>query len=100
MSGVIAFVDILVDTKQLDSVISSLKQLPNLKELYEVVGSGCNVVSLVSARDIDELRDILLNRILKIDGVKETKTSMSLASYKLAELRIPVSSSEGHTGKD
>lgn len=82
LSGILAFVDILVDTKHLDSAIAALKQLPNLKEVYQVVGGGCNVVSLVAAADIEEFRDILKNRIQKIKGVKETISSLSLATYK------------------
>lgn len=82
MRNILAFVDILIDSKQLDSAIVSLKQLPNLKEVYQVVGGGCNVVSLVSASDIEEFRDILKNKIMKIKGVRETITSLSLANYK------------------
>jgi DNA-binding Lrp family transcriptional regulator len=82
LPGILAFVDILVDSKQLDSAIASLKQLPNLKEVYQVVGGGCNVVSLVAAADIEEFRDILKNKIQKIKGVKETIASLSLATYK------------------
>jgi DNA-binding Lrp family transcriptional regulator len=82
LRNILAFVDILIDSKQLDSAIVSLKQLPNLEEVYQVIGGGCNVVSLVSASDIEEFRDILKNKIMKIKGVRETITSLSLANYK------------------
>jgi DNA-binding Lrp family transcriptional regulator len=82
LGNVLAFVDILIDSKQLESAILSLKQLPNLQELYQVAGGGCNVVSLVSASDIEEFREVLKNKIMKIKGVREITTSLSLASYK------------------
>lgn len=89
MSGILAFVDILVDTKQMESAVASLKQLPNMKEVYQVIGGGCNIVSIVAASDIDEFRDILKNKIMKINGVKETITSLSLATYKTKEKSDP-----------
>jgi len=82
VSGILAFVDILVDTKQMDSAVASLKQLPNMKEVYQVVGGGCNIVSIVAASDIDEFRDVLKNKIMKINGVREIITSLSLANHK------------------
>lgn len=82
MTGIVVFVDLLIDTKQLDSAIAALKELPNLKEVYQVVGIGSNVVSIVAASDIDEFRDILKNKIMKISGVKETITYLSLARHK------------------
>jgi DNA-binding Lrp family transcriptional regulator len=82
LGNILALVDILVDSKQMDSAILSLKQLSNLQELYQVAGGGFNLVSLVSASDIEEFRDILKNKIMKIKGVKEITTALSLASYR------------------
>jgi DNA-binding Lrp family transcriptional regulator len=81
---ILAFVDILIDSSYLDSAIFSLKELPNLEEVYQVVGGGCNVVSIVSATDIEEFRDVLMNKIMKIKGVRQTMTSLSLATHKVA----------------
>lgn len=94
MSGIVAFVDILVDTKQMDSAIASLKQLPNLKEVYQVVGGGCNIVSVVSATDIEEFREVLKNKIMKISGVKETMASLSLAKYNKKERAVSIRKTE------
>ncbi len=89
LGNILALVDILVDSKQLEQAIFSLKQLPNLREVYQVVGAGCNVISVVSAADIEEFRDVLKNKIMKIKGVKETMTSLSLANYKAATILEP-----------
>ena len=65
----------------MDEVVSALKDLPNLEEMYEVTGEY-DIVCLVSAEDIDEFRDVLKNRIMKIKGIKSTVTSVVLHAHK------------------
>ena len=81
MARLLAFVNIFVDSPMMDSVVNSLKELPDLEEMYEVTGEF-DVVCLVSAKDIEEFRDILKNRVMKIKGVKSTVTSVVLHSHK------------------
>ncbi len=77
----LAFVNIFVDSPLMDHVVSALKELPDLEEMYEVTGEF-DIVCLVSANDIEEFRDILKNRVMKIKGVKSTVTSVVLHSHK------------------
>ncbi len=65
----------------MDEVVHALAQLPNMEELYEVTGEF-DIVSLVSASDIEEFRDILKNKIMKINGVKSTVSSVVLHAHK------------------
>ena len=65
----------------MDDVTASLKKLENLEELYEVTGEF-DIVSLLSATDIEEFRDVLKNKIMKIKGVKSTVSSVVLMSHK------------------
>lgn len=81
MSRLLAFVDIFVESPHMDDVIQELTSLPNTEELYEVTGEF-DIVSLVSASDIEEFRDILKNKIMKIKGIKSTVTSVVLHSHK------------------
>ncbi|MDG6998538.1 MAG: Lrp/AsnC ligand binding domain-containing protein [Nitrososphaerota archaeon] len=81
MSRLLAFVDIFVESPQMDSVIQELQKVPHMEELYEVTGEF-DIVSLVSAEDIEEFRDILKNRIMKIKGVKSTVSSVVLHAHK------------------
>jgi DNA-binding Lrp family transcriptional regulator len=39
-------------------------------------------VTLVSASDIEEFRDVLKNRIMKIKGIKSTVSSIVLKAHK------------------
>ena len=59
----------------MDNVVAALSKLDNLEELYEVTGEF-DIVTLFSASDIEEFRDILKNRIMKIKGVKSTVSSI------------------------
>jgi DNA-binding Lrp family transcriptional regulator len=74
-------VDIFVDSPHMDEVVHALTQVPNMEELYEVTGEF-DIVSLVSASDIEEFRDILKNKIMKIKGVKSTVSSVVLHTHK------------------
>ena len=65
----------------MDSVIQELQKVPHMEELYEVTGEF-DIVSLVSAQDIEEFRDILKNKIMKINGVKSTVSSVVLHAHK------------------
>ena len=52
-----------------------------MEELYEVTGEF-DIVTLVSASDIESFRDIMNNRIMKINGVKSTVSSIVLSTHK------------------
>jgi DNA-binding Lrp family transcriptional regulator len=77
----LAFVNIFVESPLMDDVVVALTKLDNLEELYEVTGEF-DVVALLSAKDIEEFRDVLKNRVMKIKGVKSTVTSVVLKSHK------------------
>ncbi len=81
MARFLAFVDIFVDSPLMDDVVQALIKLENLEELYEVTGEF-DVVTLLSAKDIEEFRDVLKNKIMKIKGVKSTVSSVVLKAYK------------------
>lgn len=65
----------------MDNVVLALSKLKNLEELYEVTGEF-DIVTLVSAADIEEFRDVLKNQIMKIKGVKSTVSSVVLKVHK------------------
>jgi len=81
LTRLLAFVDIFVDSPLMDDVVQALGRIPNIEELYEVTGEF-DIVTLVSAGDIEEFRDTLKNRILKIKGVKSTVSAIVLHTHK------------------
>ena len=81
MPKLLAFVDIFVESPEMDNVLIALAELEHLEELYEFTGEF-DIVTLVSAADIEEFRDILKNKIMKIKGVKSTVSSIVLKAHK------------------
>ncbi len=81
MARMLAFVDIFVESPYMDDVVAALSKLDRIEELYEVTGEF-DIVTLVSATDIEEFRDVLKNKIMKIRGVKSTVSSIVLKSHK------------------
>jgi len=77
----LAFIDIFVESAEMDNVVAALSKLENLEELFEVTGEF-DIVTLFSASDIEEFRDILKNRVMKIKGVKSTVSSIILKTHK------------------
>jgi DNA-binding Lrp family transcriptional regulator len=75
MSRLLAFVDIFVESPEMDNVVAALSKLDNLEELYEVTGEF-DIVTVFSASDVKELGDILKNKVMKIKGVKSTVSSI------------------------
>ena len=65
----------------MDEVVQALAKLDNIEELYEVTGEF-DIVTLVLADDIEEFRDVLKNKIMKIRGVKSTVSSIVLKTHK------------------
>ena len=62
-------------------MLSELSKLQNAEEIYEVAGEY-DVVSLISASSLEEFRDVLQRKIMKIKGVKSTITTVVLSRYK------------------
>ena len=81
MAKILAFVDIFVESPEMDNVLEALTKLEHLEELYEVTGEF-DIVTMVSAADIEEFRDILKNKIMKIKGIKSTVSSIVLKAHK------------------
>ncbi len=85
---VLAFVDLFVDPQRMDEVISSLKEIKNAIQINEVTGEF-DVIVLVNVASIEEFRDMLKNKIMKIPGIKSTVTSIVLKSHRNHTQEVP-----------
>ncbi len=83
MSSLTALVSIFVESSHVDDVVQALSQLVNVEGFYEVTGEF-DIVSIVRAPDVEKLRDVLKNGIMKIEGVRSTVTSIVLSPHKSA----------------
>jgi DNA-binding Lrp family transcriptional regulator len=77
----LALVDIFVESPEMDNVVDALSQLDNSVTVYEVTGES-DIVMLILTADIEEFRDVLKNKIMKIKGVRSTVSSVVLKEHK------------------
>jgi DNA-binding Lrp family transcriptional regulator len=70
-----------VEPSQKENVLTNLSKIANLEEIYEVAGEY-DIVSLVSASCLEEFRDVLQKKIMKIEGIKSTITTIVLKPHK------------------
>jgi DNA-binding Lrp family transcriptional regulator len=75
----LVFVDTFVESSEMDNVVAALSKLENLVDLYEVTGEF-DIVTLISADDMEEFRRVLGNGIEKIKGVRSTVSSVVLSA--------------------
>ncbi len=75
-----ALVAIFVESHRIDDVLQAISNATNVEKIYEVTGEF-DIVTQVSAEDIENFRDIIKS-IMKITGVKSTVSSFILASHK------------------
>ena len=81
MSRFLASVNIFAENSQIDQVVAALRKLENIEEVYEVAGEY-DIVTLVSTSTLEEFRDILQKKIMKIKGVKSTISTIILQPHK------------------
>lgn len=79
--GVLALVHIFVDSNHLESVAKEVANISESLDVYEVTGEY-DVVALMSSRDVSSFRDLIKNKLLKIEGVRSTVTSLVLYTHK------------------
>lgn len=75
--GVIAFTTIEVVQGRISDVIEPLRRIPEVLEVHTIAGQGDMVIRL-AARSNEHLMD-LLERILAIEDIARTSTSIALA---------------------
>jgi DNA-binding Lrp family transcriptional regulator len=92
LSRLLVFLNIFVESPTLDDVVQALSQFSNVEELYEVTGEY-DIVALVSAASIEEFRDFLKYKILKIKGVRSTVTSVVFNAPKRSANRMQAANS-------
>ena len=83
--AVSAFVGVNVDAKKRDKAIAGLKEIPEVREIYEVTGRFDFLVH-VKTKTLESLHSIVAEKIGQLDGVTHTETFIAMKHEK----RIPV----------
>jgi len=79
--GILAIIHIFVDSSRLEDVASEINKLEEALDVYEVTGEF-DIIAIVRADDVVTFRKLLKDKIMKINGVKSTVTSMVLYTHK------------------
>src|SRR3989442_5505068 len=75
------FLNLFVESKEIDHVTEALVKLPEVVDVYEVTGEY-DIVVILKVDNILGFRELLKNKMLKISGVKSTVSSVVLYNHK------------------
>ena len=75
------FLNLFVESKELENVTQALVRLPEVTDVFEVTGEY-DIVCLLKVESILDFRNILKDKVLKINGVKSTVSSVVLYDHK------------------
>ena len=75
------FLNLFVESKELENVTQSLVKLPEVTDVYEVTGEY-DIVCMLKVESILAFRNVLKDKVLKISGVRSTVSSVVLYKHK------------------
>jgi len=75
------FLNLFVESRELERVTENLVKLPEVTDVFEVTGEY-DIVCMLKVENMLEFRELLKNKVLKISGVKSTVSSVVLYSHK------------------
>jgi Lrp/AsnC family transcriptional regulator for asnA, asnC and gidA len=78
---IVGNIRIYVDIKKMDRITAALKKLKALWFIVHTTG-GTGIDTEFVVKSIDELNDLIFNKINKIDGILRTETSLFLKYVK------------------
>ena len=68
---------IKVESGKENEVYEALKGLPNLKSV-DIVTGPLDVVAVFEADNLSKIEDLILNKVRRVEGIKETTTLIAL----------------------
>lgn len=75
------FLNLFVESKELENVTESLVKLPEVTDVFEVTGEY-DIVCMLRVDSILTFRNVLKDKVLKISGVRSTVSSVVLYEHK------------------
>jgi Lrp/AsnC family leucine-responsive transcriptional regulator len=82
--GVSVFISVTLEKKTrtaVDEFEIAVKKIPEITECYEISGRADYLLRVV-VRDIKEYRDFLMDRLMRIAGVRDVESSFLLETVK------------------
>ena len=62
-----------------ENVVAALKEIPEVKQAHIVTGLH-DVVAYLESEDLNALRNVIIKRLRKIDGISRTVTCLAVGS--------------------
>ena len=82
LSGFItAIVSLKVSTEKIDDVAKNLKDYVNVEDLFLVTGDT-DIIMKVKFLNYKDLKEFIVDKIGKMEGIQDTSTMIVVASYK------------------
>ncbi|MGC8585287.1 MAG: Lrp/AsnC family transcriptional regulator [Thermoplasmata archaeon] len=82
LSGFItAIVTLKVSTEKIDDVAKNLKDYVNVEDLFLVTGDT-DIIMKVKFLNYKDLKEFIVDKIGKMEGIQDTSTMIVVASYK------------------
>ena len=77
-----AILHIFIEPGKIEDVGEALAKMPEIIDVYEVTGEY-DIIATAKANDLQKLRSLISERLMKMHGVKAVTTSAVLHTYKL-----------------
>ncbi len=78
---VTALIGVQVDTKSIDNFAKEAREFSNVEDVFLVTGEY-DIIVKVKFPSYEELKDFIINKLSKIEGVLKTETMMVVNTYK------------------
>lgn len=70
-----------VETKEADTIAEKVSALPEIEDLFLVTGDA-DLIAKASFENYNLLKKFIVERLSKIEGVRDTKTLMVVTTFK------------------
>ena len=76
-----SIIQMKVETKEADVIAEKVASLPEIEDLFLVTGDA-DLIAKASFDNYDALKSFIVERLSKIDGVRDTSTLMVVTTFK------------------
>ena len=78
---VLAVLLVSVEIGKENEVFEKLSEIPEVKEVFMTYGIY-DIIAVIEAKDMDEMRNLITGKIRRLDGIKETLTAIVVMHRK------------------
>ncbi|MEM2839693.1 MAG: Lrp/AsnC ligand binding domain-containing protein [Thermoplasmata archaeon] len=76
-----SIIQIKVETKEADTIAEKVSMLPEIEDLFLVTGEA-DLIAKVRFENYNALKRFIVEKLSKIDGVRDTRTLMVVTTFK------------------